>query len=69
MIRQRQYLRSCNAFIAGTSDEEVRFFAEKHGLDARYLRLLIPSRDGQEIAQDLTSGGSVAAAADAEPGR
>jgi hypothetical protein len=49
--RQRQYIQSCNAVLAGTMDEEVQFLAQRYGLDALYLRLLIPLREISDTDQ------------------
>lgn len=48
MKRQRQYLHSCNAVLLGTMDEEAQTLAQKHGLDAHSLRLLVPLRESPD---------------------
>jgi len=59
--RQRQYLQFWNAFLAGTEDMDLQYFAASHGLDRHCVRLLIrelavaPPLEGDEpLHEDAT---------------
>jgi len=52
-MRQRQYLQLYKAFLAGTEDAELQAFAQRHGLKAQYVRLLIPSSERSTFSSGI----------------